>query len=80
MSSTTENVANKPSKSMGQACAAQTVAHQSILDQPLTGKALLADMKAYGKQVSASPEGARDFLTRLGVMTPSGKVKTLIRG
>ena len=48
--------------------------------QLLTGQALLDDMEAYRKKVAATPESARDFLTRLGVMTPGGKVKTLIRG
>lgn len=45
----------------------------------LTGQALLTDMKLYHKKVSATPKSARDFLTRLGVMTPSGKSKKLIR-
>lgn len=48
--------------------------------QFLTGQALLDDMEAYRKKVAATPDSARDFLTRLGVMTPSGKVKKLIRG
>jgi hypothetical protein len=48
--------------------------------QLLTGQALLDDMEAYRKKVAATPDSARDFLTRLGVMTPSGKVKKLIRG
>ena len=48
--------------------------------QLLTGQALLDDMEAYRKKVAATPDSARSFLTRLGVMTPSGKVKKLIRG
>lgn len=79
MSSTTANVVKKPSKSLAQARTNRTVAHQPVSAQLLTRKALLADMKAYGKKVSATPETARDFLTRLGVMTRSGKLKKLIR-
>lgn len=47
--------------------------------QMLTGQALLKDMKLYHKQVVATPKSARDFLTRLGVMTSDGKAKKLIR-
>ena len=47
--------------------------------QMLTGQALLKDMKQYHKQVVATPKSARDFLTRLGVMTADGKAKKLIR-
>lgn len=46
----------------------------------LTGQALLKDMKLYRKQVVASPESARNFLIRLGVMTVDGRTKKLIRG
>jgi imidazolonepropionase-like amidohydrolase len=48
--------------------------------QMLTGQALLVDMQAYHKRVAATPESARAFLTRLGVMTSDGKAKKLIRG
>jgi hypothetical protein len=37
-------------------------------------------MNLYRKQVVASPESARDFLIRLGVMTIDGRTKKLIRG
>jgi len=47
--------------------------------QMLTGQALLKDMKLYHKQVVATPKSARDFLTRLGVITSDGKAKKLIR-
>lgn len=50
-----------------------------MVDGMLTDQALLNDMQAYGRKVSATPEAARDFLTRLGVITRSGKVKKLIR-
>ena len=52
----------------------------TVRGQSLTGRALLDDMEAYRKEVSATPEAAREFLTRLGVMTTSGKIKKLIRG
>lgn len=48
--------------------------------KPLTGTALLKDMHAYGKKVSATRESARDFLTQLGVLDRNGKQRTLIRG
>lgn len=44
------------------------------------GQALLKDMDSYREKVSASPDAARGFLTRLGVMTLDGTLKTLIRG
>lgn len=46
---------------------------------PLAANALLADMQAHRRQVTATPDTARDFLTRVGVLTPSGKLKQLIR-
>lgn len=46
---------------------------------PLTGQALLKDMRLYHKEVVSTPKSARDFLTRLGVMTADGKSKKLIR-
>lgn len=45
-----------------------------------SGRALLQDMDAYRKKVSATPAAARDFLRRVGVLTASGKPKRLIRG
>ena len=47
--------------------------------RPLTGQALLDDMAAYRQKVTASPEAARKFLINLGVLTPTGKMKRLIR-
>lgn len=44
----------------------------------LSGQDLLDDMASYGKKVSATPESARDFLRRLGVLTKDGKRKDLI--
>lgn len=44
----------------------------------LSGQALLDDMAAYGKKVTATPDSARDFLRRLGVLTKDGKRRDLI--
>ncbi len=46
----------------------------------LQGHELLEDMEAYRAKVAASPESARNFLVRLGVMTAEGTLKTLIHG
>lgn len=64
------------------ACArvVKSAAGGALSGQLLTGQALLDDMEAYRKKVAATPKSARVFLTRLGVMTTSGKVKKLIRG
>lgn len=59
---------------------AKSASARVVGGQPLTGQALLDDMEAYRKKVAATPESALDFLIRLGVMTPGGRVKTLIRG
>ncbi|MBK8640441.1 MAG: hypothetical protein IPN92_19940 [Chromatiaceae bacterium] len=46
----------------------------------MQGHELLEDMEAYRAKVAASPESARNFLVRLGVMTAEGTLKTLIHG
>ena len=51
------------------------VNHTKVLE----GEALLKDMRAYRKKVTASPAAARKFLVELGVLTPDGKKKRLIR-
>ena len=48
--------------------------------QMLEGEALLNDMRAYRKKIATSPEAARRFLVKLGVLTTDGKRKNLIRG
>ena len=73
-----ENAAAPQKKPAKLAARARAVA--SAGGQILTGQALLDDMEAYRKKVAATPDSARSFLTRLGVMTPSGKAKKLIRG
>ena len=45
----------------------------------LSGQALLDDMRAFSKEISATPESAKAFLVSMGVMTKSGKRKNLIR-
>lgn len=46
----------------------------------LEGKELIRDMQRFRKEVTASPATARKFLIELGVLTPEGKKKSLIRG
>ncbi|MBI5751223.1 MAG: hypothetical protein HZA59_03625 [Hydrogenophilales bacterium] len=75
MSTATATSRKKPAKSV-----ARTPAAKSVAASTLTGQALLENMEAYRKKVAATPASARSFLTRLGVMTTSGKVKKLIRG
>lgn len=45
----------------------------------LSGTALLRDMAKYRRRVTKDKASARKFLTELGVLTPEGKLKTLIR-
>lgn len=45
----------------------------------LTGSALLEDMARYGKELLAEPSLAKQFLRELGVLTKSGRRKSLIR-
>lgn len=80
MSTTTATTRKKTAKPAARARVAKSVKVSALSDQLLTGQALLKDMKAYHKKVAATPESARNFLTRLGVMTSDGKAKTLIRG
>lgn len=76
MPSATATAQKKPAKSVSHTRPVASVAY----GQFLTGQALLDDMEAYRKKVAATPDSARGFLTRLGVMTPEGKAKKLIRG
>lgn len=41
---------------------------------------LLDDMRAFKKEVTATPDAAMAFLKRAGLVTASGKPKQLIRG
>ncbi len=45
-----------------------------------THQELLDDMEAFRREVTATPEAARAFLIRAGLLTKSGKQKQLIRG
>jgi hypothetical protein len=45
----------------------------------LEGEELIRDMRRFRKEVTASPATARKFLVELGVLTPEGKKKNLIR-
>jgi len=40
---------------------------------------LMADMRDFRKEVTATPSAALDFLKRAGLVTASGKPKQLIR-
>lgn len=46
----------------------------------LEGDDLIRDMEQFGERVASSPASARKFLISLGVLTPQGKRKNLIRG
>lgn len=81
MPTATATTRKKPAKPVVRAHDSVSVKTGSVLTlKQLTGQALLKDMKAYHKKVAATPESARGFLTRLGVMTSDGKAKKLIRG
>jgi hypothetical protein len=45
-----------------------------------THQDLLDDMVAFRREVTASPDTARAFLIRAGLLTKNGKQKQLIRG
>lgn len=79
--SITSPSSKKHAKPNARAYAGEAVVSEGHLmrDRVLSGHALLEDMAAYRKVVSATPESAREFLTRLGVITRSGKPKKLIR-
>jgi len=68
---------SKIRNSAGKTQAAKASGNVSVAPRELTGQALLDDMEAYRKEVTATPEAARSFLIRLGVMTPDGSIKTL---
>jgi len=67
-------------KSRAKIKASKALGDVSVAPRELSGQALLDDMAAYRKKISASPEAARDFLVRLGVMDPDGTLKTLTDG
>lgn len=46
----------------------------------LEGKDLISDMARWGREATSTPEAAKRLLMDLGVMTKTGKLKTLIRG
>ena len=71
--------ATKPSTKKVAIKSGDDSAHSLLRGSSLAGSAVLADMQAHRRQVTATPDTARDFLTRVGVLTPSGKLKQLIR-
>lgn len=44
----------------------------------LSGQALLEDMEAFRKEVTATPEAAREALRRIGVLDKDGRLQRLI--
>lgn len=52
----------------------------TLAGQVISRQQLLLDMESYRQEVVATPTSARNFLTRLGVMTSDGRSKKLIRG
>lgn len=77
---TTKPAKKKQAKRAGVATPLVTTVVLSSGVRVLTGKALLKDMESYRKEVTSTPKSARDFLHRLGVITPTGRAKKLIRG
>lgn len=67
------------SASQAKRSAAKNAASETPRTKVLAGEALLRDMAKHRKQVSATKESARQFLIDLGVLTQSGRRKTLIR-
>jgi NAD-specific glutamate dehydrogenase len=76
----TTTTRKKSTKPVARTRVTKSVKASALNNQMLTGQALLKDMKLYSKKVVATPKSAREFLTRLGVMTTDGKSKKLIRG
>jgi len=75
----TQKTAKTSAKTAASPAATQCAA-APLRGKMLTGEDLLHDMEAYGRKVSATPEAARDFLTRLGALDKHGKRRNLIRG
>lgn len=60
-----------------QAAAAKTAA--ATRRNAVSGEVVVADMRAFRAKIAADPRQARDLLVRIGAMTKTGKLKTLIR-
>lgn len=68
-------------KQVGKKCSAGSLSKKATgRIKILTGNDLIADMQSFGRTVTATPKKARGALVKLGVLTSSGKSKTLIRG
>lgn len=77
-----KTTAKKPAKSSAKAAGCKVVRASSgnaLRGNMLTGQALIDDMRAFGREVAADPALAKDLLMKMGVMTKTGKLKTLIR-
>lgn len=82
MSTAVKLSAKKPAKNAIKASGGKVVRSSSsstLCGRVLTGQALIDDMRAFGREVAADPALAREMLVKMGVMTKTGKLKTLIR-
>lgn len=82
MSTVVKLSAKKPTKTAVKAASGKVVRSASsstLCGRVLTGQALIDDMRAFGREVAADPALAREMLVKMGVMTKTGKLKTLIR-
>lgn len=68
--------ATKPHRKSAKATKAAPVVYRTFA----THQELLDDMEAFRRKITATPETARAFLIRAGLITKSGKQKQLIRG
>lgn len=82
MKAATKSSAKKHTKATAKAVSCKVVRAASgsaLRGNMLTGQALIDDMQAFGREVAADPALAKDLLMKIGVMTKTGKLKTLIR-
>ena len=82
MNTVVKTTAKKPANTAVKAASCKVVRASSgsaLRGNMLTGQALIDDMQAFGREVAADPALAKDLLMKMGVMTKTGKLKTLIR-
>lgn len=82
MSTVVKSTAKKPAKTAVKAASGKVVRSSSgsaLRGTVLTGQALIDDMRAFRREVAADPKLAQELLIKIGAMTKTGKLKTLIR-
>lgn len=82
MKSVGKTTNKKPAKIPVKAASCKVVRASSgsaLRGNMLTGQALIDDMQAFGREVAADLALAKYLLMKMGVMTKTGKLKTLIR-